>query len=346
MFNYLKDFFSWSKKERIGVIALSILLLTLFLLNFFFDRWFSPKMETWNADSLAFYSRILDSLEKDVISKNSTAQQKQKSIKLIEKNKIKYYPFDPNKIGKQEWIQFGFSEKQAQIILKYKRSIKGFKSKEDLGRCFVIDSIKMNELRPYIQIDTILFQEDFIEKSKMIVSDSVIEKKNKEIENLALVELNEADSIQLLSISGIGPYFSNKIISYRNLLGGYFRKEQLLEIWNFDSTRYLNVYNQILIDTNLIVKININQIEVDALKAHPYIRWSLANAIVKYRFQHGKYISVEDKEQIQPHWMPDGNKFFQIEKDGQADVLQGLLKKYNKPLFEGAAEGIGYIKSL
>jgi|ERR1022692_2557036 hypothetical protein len=31
---------------------------------------------------------------------------------------------------------------------------------------------------------------------------------------------------------------------------------------------------------------------------HPYIKWNLANAIVKHRAQHGNYISVEDLKQI------------------------------------------------
>ena len=298
MLDIIKDFFSWSKKERIGVIALSVLLLTLFFLNFFFDRWFAPELETWNADSLSFYSRMLDSLEKELTLEQSSAQQKSESIKLTEKKKINYYQFDPNKIGKQEWIHFGFSEKQAQSILNYKKSIKGFKTKDDLGRCFVIDSIKMNELRPYIQIDTAFLQIEINDNSKIFISDSVIEKKNKEVVNLVLIELNEADSLKLLSIKGIGPYFSNKIIAYRKQLGGYFKKEQLLEIWNFDSTRYRMVYGQMVIDTNFIVKLNINQAEVDLLKSHPYIRWSLANAIVKYRIQHGKYNSIDDVKNV------------------------------------------------
>ena len=296
--NYFKDFFSWSKKERIGVIALTVVLLTLFFLNIFFDRWFTPEIYTWNADSLAYYSKILDSLEKDVTLDKSSIQQKKESNKPTIRKKIEYYPFDPNKIGKQGWISLGFSDKQAQSILNFKKSINGFKTKNDLGRCFVIDSIKMNTLRPYIQIDSTLFQTDLYENSIVIKTDSVIDKRKNEVESLVLIELNKADSIQLLKIKGIGPYFSSKIIAYKNQLGGFYIKEQLLEIWNFDSTRYQMVYDQIVIDPTLIVKLNINQAETDLLKSHPYIRWSLANAIVKYRLQHGKYTSIKELKNV------------------------------------------------
>jgi competence protein ComEA len=296
--NLIKDFFSWSKKERIGVIALTMLLLTLFILNFFFDRLFTPQLDNWTADSLNYYSKILDSLEMEVTSKQPLVQQKRNSNRINKSQVIKFHLFDPNKIGKQEWMNFGFTEKQAQSILNYKKAINGFKTKNDLGRCFVIDSNKMNQLRPYIHIDSSLIQKENIGNSILINYDSNNVKGKIDLENRVLVELNEADSLKLLSISGIGPYFSNKIIDYRNQLGGYFKKEQLLEIWNFDSVRYQIVYDQIIIEPELVIKLNINLAEIDLLKSHPYIRWSLANAIVKYRIQHGKYSSVEDVKNV------------------------------------------------
>jgi competence ComEA-like helix-hairpin-helix protein len=47
-----------------------------------------------------------------------------------------------------------------------------------------------------------------------------------------------------------------------------------------------------------IKKININTATKDELKAHPYIRWNLANAIVEYRNQHGTFNSVDDLKNI------------------------------------------------
>ncbi|MEK7568296.1 MAG: hypothetical protein AAB498_01550 [Patescibacteria group bacterium] len=35
-----------------------------------------------------------------------------------------------------------------------------------------------------------------------------------------------------------------------------------------------------------------------------------------------------------------------FEKDGQMDLLKGILGEYNKPLFEGAADGVKYLKSI
>ena len=49
-------------------------------------------------------------------------------------------------------------------------------------------------------------------------------------------------------------------------------------------------------------------------------------------------------EKVQPHWMPKGNIFYKVERQGQMNVLQEILNKYGKHLFEGAAEGIKYLK--
>lgn len=49
-------------------------------------------------------------------------------------------------------------------------------------------------------------------------------------------------------------------------------------------------------------------------------------------------------ERMQPHWMPSGNMFYKIEKDGQMEFLRDTVEKSGNRLFEGAAEAIGAIK--
>ena len=46
------------------------------------------------------------------------------------------------------------------------------------------------------------------------------------------------------------------------------------------------------------MQLNINTASVDELKLHPYIRYALANAIVQYRTQHGKFTGISDIKRI------------------------------------------------
>ncbi|NJK83454.1 MAG: helix-hairpin-helix domain-containing protein [Saprospiraceae bacterium] len=44
--------------------------------------------------------------------------------------------------------------------------------------------------------------------------------------------------------------------------------------------------------------ININEVDVNALKAHPYINTNQANAIINYRNQHGNFQHLDDLRNI------------------------------------------------
>ena len=50
------------------------------------------------------------------------------------------------------------------------------------------------------------------------------------------------------------------------------------------------------------------------------------------------------EKEIQPKWMLEGNTYVPIIRDDQMDFLLRVLKKYNKKMFEGAADGMKYIR--
>ncbi len=59
--------------------------------------------------------------------------------------------FNPDLFIAQEWIKMGFSERQAEAILKYKSYLGGsFISKEKFKECFIISPENYNTLEPYL----------------------------------------------------------------------------------------------------------------------------------------------------------------------------------------------------
>lgn len=63
-------------------------------------------------------------------------------------------PFDPNKLNAKEWMDMGFSEKQAAVILNFKNSLpkNRFQSLEQIKSCFVINDYMFNKMKPAIRI--------------------------------------------------------------------------------------------------------------------------------------------------------------------------------------------------
>ena len=109
-----------------------------------------------------------------------------------------------------------------------------------------------------------------------------------------IVNLNSADTTMLKTLSGIGSYYASKIIAYRTKLGGFYNQAQLLDIYGVKQEVLNANVGFITVDSALVQKININTASKETLKTHPYIKWNVANSIVLYRANHGKYKKVED----------------------------------------------------
>jgi competence protein ComEA len=90
-----------------------------------------------------------------------------------------------------------------------------------------------------------------------------------------------------MELPGVGPYIADRIIVYRERLGGFINKEQLMEIKKIDLELFNKLEGQIVIDKEKITKLKINSASAEELKNHPYLNWSIANSIVKMRAQRG-----------------------------------------------------------
>jgi competence protein ComEA len=113
-----------------------------------------------------------------------------------------------------------------------------------------------------------------------------------------VIELNTADSAKLTTLHGIGPSFARHIINYRNRLGGFYRKEQLKEVFGLDSSTYSGLQAQVRVDASHVKKIPVNSITFEALSHFPYLTYKQINAIIQFRDQHGEYESLDDMKNI------------------------------------------------
>ena len=118
------------------------------------------------------------------------------------------------------------------------------------------------------------------------------------------VKLNSADTTELKSLPGIGSFFAKNIVDYRNKLGGFIEKEQLLEVYAFDSTRMSNIENFIIIDSIELRKVDVNNDDFKTILRHPYIEYEDVKKIVNYRESKGmiknweQYLKVVGREDV------------------------------------------------
>ena len=190
--------------------------------------------------------------------------------------------FDPNNISPAEWDSLGVDSKISFRIRKYLATGARFKSPSDLGKIYGFDSLKLKMLLPYIKI------------SKPEMGD----KREK-----LLVDLNHSDTTELKKLPGIGSVLSNRIVKYRNLLGGFVRKEQLQEVYGISKKQYNRMSSMIIVNSPSVRRIRLNTEFADSLKCHPYIGFRLTQDIIRYRQRNGQFNSLN--QLVQSHLVSD-----------------------------------------
>lgn len=105
---------------------------------------------------------------------------------------------------------------------------------------------------------------------------------------------DEADSIVLQIVPGIGSATAGRIIKYRDAIGGMHSSEQLMDVYGMSEEVMERVFQYFEFTPGIKTKININTADVQTLAMHPYINYGSAKVIVAYRDQHGAYGSADD----------------------------------------------------
>ncbi len=104
---------------------------------------------------------------------------------------------------------------------------------------------------------------------------------------IAIVEINVADTAEFATLPGIGPAFARRIVEYRGKLGGFTNTSQLLEVYGLDTARLKQFEKHITIDTAAILKTNVNTSAFRDLLRHPYLDYDDVKKIVNYREKRG-----------------------------------------------------------
>lgn len=112
-------------------------------------------------------------------------------------------------------------------------------------------------------------------------------------------DLNEADTLQLRQIYGIGKVLSARIIKYRDLVGGFVSRDQLNEVYGLQDSILTALDTLTFITPDFQPKfIYVNTFDIEELAGHPYVSWKVAKAIKNYQFQHGDFPDTESLRKV------------------------------------------------
>jgi competence protein ComEA len=267
----IKSYFTITKKEWNGLVVLVILIAGVLAAPYVYQLF--HKDSTINFKD---FDKAVARLSR--AEKNGTYRVDSTASDTPLKHLV-MFPFDPNGLSVAQWKQLGLNESQAAILEHYKAKGGRFYKKEDLKKMYTITADDYARLEPYISIPGSIVVAEKIKPGQTI-------------------ELNSADSASLTELNGIGPSFAVRIIRYRNRLGGFYRREQLKEIYGIDSSKFDAIRTAVSVNPRLVKKTAINTISFDQLRLFPYLSYKQVNAIIQYRIQHGNYSSIADIKNI------------------------------------------------
>jgi competence protein ComEA len=294
------DFFFHNATERKATLALIILIILIWILTSIWPFILSQKkydfksFEQMNKDfetemllaeseaeetftRKKYYPKKEYDEEEDNLK--DTEYKKNRKESEIENNVLKPFEFDPNSADENTLKQLGLSQKTVKSILNFREKGGKFRTKNDFSRIYTIDSSAYQQLKSFIQLP------DSIEKKKF--------QNFKSKEPLVEFEINQALAADFQKMPGIGPSFAERIIKYRNALGGFYKAEQVAEVFGLADSTFQKALPYLRCNPKSIKKVNINTVTAEELKTHPYLRWKHVNALIKYRKDNGPYKSVE-----------------------------------------------------
>ena len=108
------------------------------------------------------------------------------------------------------------------------------------------------------------------------------------------ITLNNADTLDLQQLRGIGPVFARRICRYRDLLGGFYKKEQLMEVNGLSPELYNEIAPFLTLDTTDLRPLKLNTATIKELNRHPYLDFYQAKAIVLFRQKGGSFEKPQD----------------------------------------------------
>lgn len=264
----------FNKRERSGLILILVLAFIGFVTVFVLKKnEYSSRLTEVDPNKISIIDSLLN--QDDIESKGKPAWKKNKPS-FKNSSKRKFSNFNPNSYSKEDWIYFGFSDKQAASLLKYKSKINGFKSKQDLKDAFVVNDFMYEKMEPLLFFDTLGIAFRKTEKTNYPIEFN-------ESRDQSTIDINSANAKEFKTLYGIGEKLAGRIVKFRDLLGGFYAKQQVREVYGISDSLYDSFENRLVIEDLSLKKLKINELSEKELKAHPYIDWKKAKSIINYR---------------------------------------------------------------
>lgn len=263
-----KDYFFFTRREKNGLQVLLFLILFLVVVYWSMPYWVHPD-EASNAELKGEIARF-----EAMIAEQSTADTLRNQYSKNVQTTVALFAFNPNTVDSTQMLSLGIKPYLASRIIKYRKKGGRFATATDFSKIYGLSEQDFQRLAPYIVIPVAT-------SATVFAKDTLVKTPTKK--EILVVDINTADTTSLMSVRGIGRVYANRIVAYREKLGGFVDKKQLLEVYGINEEVYEKISPYIVSLSIELRTLSVNKATVHQLKQHPYISFYQAKSIYDYR---------------------------------------------------------------
>ncbi|MDT0643002.1 helix-hairpin-helix domain-containing protein [Zunongwangia sp. F363] len=270
--NFFKSHFVFNRSQQNGIFLLVFIIIILQVILFAVD--FSSEAVTPEISD-----HELEGLQKKIDSVKLASAKKDPEI----------FPFNPNFITDYKGYTLGMSPAEIDRLLAFRESGKWINSAEDFQEVTNVSDALLKKISPYFQFPKWVQQQGKIAAKLNNAISAKVERK----------DINQAGLEDLMQVNGIGEVLAQRIINYRNKIGGFIDDIQLKDIYGLGYEARENLLREFSVKNEPeIEKKSINTINVLELSEVPYFSYELAREVVNYRNLHSGITSFEELAKI------------------------------------------------
>ncbi|NCU33253.1 MAG: hypothetical protein EOM23_10065, partial [Candidatus Moranbacteria bacterium] len=213
-----KSYFIISKGQRRAILLLFVILILMIASYFLLPFYLKPDYQ--QVDSFAIEA-----------AKFAATAVKSES----EQRELTPFPFDPNTTTGEGFQQLGLSERQAEIILRYRNAGGKFRNADDFGKIFSISDEEFAILQPFIIIEP-----------EVVPVKKLAKQPEKKALNPFPFNPNTIDSAGMTKM-GLREMQIKNIINYRDAGGDFRVKKDLSKLFTISEEDYSILEKYILL---------------------------------------------------------------------------------------------------
>jgi len=253
-----------------------ILVIVILQLVYFFGSRVTPRVTDTENPDLAVFQKKIDSIK---LAKSAG-------------DTIHTFPFNPNFLTDYRGYTLGMTIEEIDRLHAFRAEDKWVNSAADFQKVTGVHATIMEKISRYFRFP------DWVTNSRPEVTARTASTLDESL-TLNKQDLNSASVDDLVQVKGIGETLANRIINYRNRIGGFIDDIQLKDIFGLSFEARAEVQKHFTVKNAPKIEIlNLNTASVLQLSEVPYFNYELAREIVNHRLLHEGITGFEELAKI------------------------------------------------